>query len=250
MLAGSARTRGESPDGAEAVVSRLVDDRDKEQADAGATGCREEDPAEAEAARAQADGSPLVDGGDHPATTHGTTDNHSDDLQKPSDDSSCPHQLGSVPFSSGGKGTADSWNERIDDELALLHEDELNGSGRLGGAWAKDTPSVWSEDSARLVVSVTTNDNPSIGQDSFDRVSGKRSFSSLGTERYRESLSKDATNILRSHLGSRNNSCFSGSRYEAATDATALVSPAPPPAPSGQIKQHTHVSAYMYPIAK
>ncbi len=244
------RTRGESPGGAEAIATRLGDDGDKEQAGSGATGCGEEGPAAvAEAARVQADGSPPVDGGDHAAMAHGTAENHGDDPQKSSGDLSCTHQLDSVPLSSGGKGTVDTRNERIEDDLALLHEDELNGSGRLGGAWAKDTPSFWSEDSARLVASVTTNDNPSVGQDSFDRASGKRSFSSLGTERYRESLSKDATNILRSHLGSRNdaNSCFSVSHYEAATDATVLVSPVPPPAPSGQVRQHTAVHT-IYPI--
>lgn len=140
------------------------------------------------------------------------------------------------------EGQADCRNEtaeRIEGQVApLLSEHEPNGGGRVDGAWAKDfpCPSVWSDGSTCFVASVSTND------DSAEQVAGKRSFSTLDTERYQGSLSKDATNILRSHLESRhkppsnNTSCASDSRNAMATEGTALMSPAPPPTPPGQVR--------------
>ncbi|CAM9229280.1 unnamed protein product [Hapterophycus canaliculatus] len=141
-----------------------------------------------------------------------------------------------------------------DDRMSRLpdegvDEDEASGSLRLGEAWAidaKDNPSVWSNCSARLLASVATNDssavcNSSVGEGSVELSSGKRSFSTLDTERYRGSLSKDANEILRSHTQSRKeplsqaNSSFSDSHHAATNNTMAMPSPAPPPTRPGQL---------------
>eukprot|EP00752_Nemacystus_decipiens_P012681 g11234.t1 len=105
-----------------------------------------------------------------------------------------------------------------------------SGSGRrFDGAWAKyndrDVPSVWSDsesdaggggnssmcfiapvgaqDGSDNDSSVVCGSSVSVANDddgSAEQVAGKRSFSTLDTERYRGSLSKDATNILRSDI--------------------------------------------------
>lgn len=150
----------------------------------------------------------------------------------------------------GGQGEEDK-GEKPRGQVVLLNKDEVTGSGSIGGELAmdaQDNPSVWSDGSACFAASVIMNENsgaysPLVADSSAEQVSAKRSFSTLDTERYRGSLSKDATDILRSHLESRSkapsnaNSCFSDSRT-APTDATALVSPAPPPTPTppGQVR--------------
>lgn len=132
----------------------------------------------------------------------------------------------------------------------VIDEDDASDSVRLGEAWAidaNDNPSVWSNCSARLLASVATNDssavyNSSVGEGSADLASAKRSFSTLDAERYRGSLSKDANEILRSHLRSRNELpgqatySFSDSHHEVANEATAILTPAPPPPSTGQVR--------------
>ncbi|CAM9578777.1 unnamed protein product [Scytosiphon promiscuus] len=119
----------------------------------------------------------------------------------------------------------------------VLDEDLLSDGVRVEEAWAidnKDNPSVWSCCSAHILASVATNNssavfNSSVGEGSVEPLSAKRSFSTLDAERYRESLSRDANEILRSHLKSRNepssetNSIFSNSRQVVTSAATALL---------------------------
>lgn len=140
--------------------------------------------------------------------------------------------------------------KRQRDQVALLNKDEPTGNVSSEGALAmdaRDNPLVWSDGSACFPASAVTDENSggyslSVADGLVDQVSPKRSFSTLDTERYRGSLSKDATDILRSHLESRNksptntNSYFSSSRAAIPTDARALISPAPPPTPPGQVR--------------
>lgn len=123
---------------------------------------------------------------------------------------------------------------------------------RVGQALASsggDT-SVWNDESACSMLSVTTLEKASCGSSlsdgSMEQMASKRSFSSHETERYGGNLSKDATDILRSHLDSR--SKLSDDNVGAIGDASmpdsdgdlmqggtaALMSPAPPPTPSDQ----------------
>lgn len=134
-------------------------------------------------------------------------------------------------------------NQRVDrsqEEVELRNEDELTDGGRVGEAWAvdgKDDPSVWSGDgSGGILASVTTNDSSavcssSIGDDvSVEHVSAQRSCSTLDTGLYRGILSKDATDILRSHLESKNKppvnteACSSTSCDALGGDASSLIS--------------------------
>ncbi|CAM9390608.1 unnamed protein product [Ectocarpus fasciculatus] len=144
----------------------------------------------------------------------------------------------------GKRRIEDSRSERIDkrqEELELHNEDELMDGERIGEAWAvdgRDDPSVWSGDgSVRMLASVTTIDNSAvcssqIGDDdvSVEHVSAQRSSSTLDTGIYRGILSKDATDILRSHLESKNKppgddeACFSVSCDSLAGGASSLIS--------------------------
>lgn len=168
-------------------------------------------------------------------------------------------------------GCRDEEAETTEAELVvpLPSEDRPSGTcdGRIGGgAWArdKDYPSVWSDSdsdvvgngsSACFVAAAGTHDmendssvicdsTVSVANDgSAEQVAGKRSFSTLDSERYRGSLlSKDATNILRSHLESRSkppgscNSFVPDGRNAMATEGSVMMSPAPPPSPPGQVR--------------
>lgn len=164
----------------------------------------------------------------------------------------------------GQAGCRNEMAESTEGELALPSGEQPNDSVRRvdGASWVKDKdcPSVWSDrdgdgggdddGSTGFVASVGTLDNDTDGSvfcdlsvldGSAGQVAGKRSFSTLDTERYRGSLSKDATNILRSHLESRSKppghsaSCVPDVRNAISTERSAMMSPVPPPTPPGQV---------------
>lgn len=193
--------------------------------------------------------------------------------QRPADTTNEVGQLGllgaqdnSSPAQEDGQaGCRNEMAEKLEGELALMNEDHPKGSSRVDAAWAnaKDYPSVWSDaDGSACFASGGTNNNnhdnsvvcdSSVADDSAEQVAGKRSFSTLDTERYRGSLSKDATNILRSHLELRNKppntstSCVSDSSNATGTEGTetegtTLMSPAPPPTPPGQVRPEIRTS--------
>lgn len=224
--------------------------RGDEQADGRKNGGKK-DPAVAEVVQLSSDDS--LGRSRCPHLNDGSNDNGGT-ARNPPDTSKLSHQL--CPLEArgtlkpvGGQGEEEN-GERPRGQVVLLNEDELIGSGSIGGALvmgAQDNPSVWSDSSACFAASVVTKENsgaysPLVADSSVEEGSAKRSFSTLDTERYRGSLSKDATDILRSHLESRTkapsnaNSCFSDSRTALPTDTTVLVSPAPPPTPPGQVR--------------
>ena len=104
------------------------------------------------------------------------------------------------------------------------------------------------------MLSVTTLEKASCGSSlsdgSMEQMASKRSFSSHETERYGGNLSKDATDILRSHLELK--SKLSDDKVGAIGDASvpdsdlmqggtaALMSPVPPPTPSDQASGRGH----------
>lgn len=179
-------------------------------------------------------------------------DNVGDTVQNPPETSKIAHQLcplearGTLkPFD--GQGEEEKW-ERPRDQGALQNKIGLSGSDSNEALTldARDNLSVWSGGSECFNASGISNENsgvesPSVEEGSVEQVSAKRSSSTLNTQRYRGSLSKDATDILRSHLESRNkppsnvNSYFSDSRTAILRSSTALISPAPPPTAPGQV---------------
>ncbi|CAM9091414.1 unnamed protein product [Ectocarpus sp. 4 AP-2014] len=154
-----------------------------------------------------------------------------------------PDARGQTPTEKLKLRIEDCRNERVgrsQEEVELRIEDELLDGGRTEEAWmvdGKDDPSIWSAGgSGGMVASVTTKDDSavcssSIGDDvSVEHVSAQRSCSTLNTGLYRGILSKDATDILRSHLESKNKppgnaeACFSASCDALAGDTTSLIS--------------------------
>lgn len=192
------------------------------------------------------------------ATKHGHAGTHDQSIQSPTATANEADPRGLLGAEENSCSTqeerqAGCRNEMIEREKerepALLSEDERNGRGRIDRASAKDCPSVVSEgdgSSSCFVASVSTSGNDTSG-------AGKRSFSTLDTERYRGNLSKDATKILRSHLESRNKplsnttSCVSDA---VATEDTGLISPAPPPTPSGQARVAEFKQTVMHMYSK
>ncbi|CAN0073464.1 unnamed protein product [Ectocarpus sp. 12 AP-2014] len=153
-----------------------------------------------------------------------------------------PDARGQTPTEKPKLMIEDCRNERVgrSQEAELRNEDEILDEGRIGEAWAvdgKDDPSVWSGDgSGGILASVTTKDNSAVCSSSIrddvsvEHVSAQRSCSTLDTGLYRGILSKDATDILRSHLESKNKppgnaeACFSASCDALAGDTSSLIS--------------------------
>lgn len=129
-------------------------------------------------------------------------------------------------------------------DLALMDD----ASERVGEAWetSADNSISWQGESADSIASGNTlgemQTSPKPVGYSVKYVSGKQSISTIDTECYVGHLSKNATNIVRCHFESQGtsveniDSCFSGSRDILAADSSALISPAPPPAPSEQVR--------------
>ena len=122
--------------------------------------------------------------------------------------------------------------------------------------------SVWNDESACSMLSVTTLEkvscSSSLSGGSKEELASKRSFSSHQTERYGGNLSKDATDILRSHLesGSKLSDDNMGSMVDTMADTpvldsgdvmqgetAALISPVPPPTPSDQASDPAHFAS-------
>lgn len=144
----------------------------------------------------------------------------------------------------GGQGGEQQHHQLLDDDCA-----------RVGHALASSggDSSVWNDDNTYCtMLSVTTLEkascNSSLSDGSLEQLASKRSFSSHETERYGGNLSKDATDILRSHLESESklsdndngdvNASYpdshSRSRDVMQGETAALMSPVPPPTPSDQ----------------
>ena len=135
---------------------------------------------------------------------------------------------------------------------------------RVGQALASSEgdSSVWNDESACSMLSVTTLEkvscSSSLSGGSKEELASKRSFSSHQTERYGGNLSKDATDILRSHLesGSKLSDDNMGSMVDTMADTpvldsgdvmqgetAALISPVPPPTPSDQASDPAHFAS-------
>lgn len=126
----------------------------------------------------------------------------------------------------------------VEESIAFLDEQ----SGSLKEAWAVsgNNSSTLQVESACPLASATTLEassascESSLSGSSVDPLMAKRSLSSLDTERYGGTLSKDATDILRSHLESQTvhskdiDTCLSSGQDMLAADHVAATSPAPP----------------------
>lgn len=146
----------------------------------------------------------------------------------------------------GGRGEEQHNNPLLDDDRCARVGQALAVSG--------GDSSVWNDESACSMLSVTTLEkascNSSLSDESMEQLASKRSFSSHETERYGGNLSKDATEILRSHLGSASKisddnvdimvdsivdtSVPDGGELIMQEEDAALMSPVPPPTPSAQ----------------
>ena len=135
------------------------------------------------------------------------------------------------------------------------------GCARVGQALASSggDSSVWNDDNTCCtMLSATTFEkascNSSLSDVSLEQLASKRSFSSHDTERYGGNLSKDATDILRSHLESESklsdtdnidmNAPFPDSHDGVQRETAALMSPVPPPTPSAQASDPTHFTVH------